>query len=187
MEELAAPIWHREPASESQPLRTVVDTSVLFSPQLRADLQGLAFQGAFVAIWSPWVIAGLDRVLVWQWITERTHGDISPANKRACSQAAKRMMTLLLSAFDVVNPRPPYPLAWDTLKDPDDHPVWAAAVESRASYVVSDNTNDYPPRQPNGHCIYEGIEYISGIDFLNMLLADSMNGESDDRDTDEGG
>jgi hypothetical protein len=64
------------------------------------------------------------------------------------------MMTLLLSAFDIVNPRPPYPLAWDALQDANDHPIWAAAVEGRARYVVSDNTSDYPPRLSDGRCIY---------------------------------
>jgi predicted nucleic acid-binding protein len=153
---------------------------VLFSPTLRAELQELAFQGVFIAVWSPWIIAELDRVLVWQWITERTHGDLSPANQRACSQAAKRMMTLLLSAFEVVNPRPPYPPAWDTLHDTDDHPIWAAALASRAQYVVSDNSNDYPPGQPDGRHTYQGVEYISGSDFLKMLVADLPEDTADE-------
>src|SRR6185312_16405255 len=146
----APPAWGREPGDALPAVRAVIDTSVLFSPRLRAELQELAFQGVFIAVWSPWIIAELDRVLVWQWITERTHGDLSLANQRACSQAAKRMMTLLLSAFEVVNPRPPYPPAWDALHDSDDHPIWAAAVASGARYVVSDTSNDYPPRQPDG-------------------------------------
>lgn len=154
----------------------MIDTSVLFAPSLRAELQELAFQGMFVAVWSPWIIAELDRVLVWQWITDRTHGDLSPTNQRACSQAAKRMMTLLLSAFEVVNPRPPYPPAWDSLNDSDDHPIWAAAVVSGAQYVVSDNTNDYPPRRPDGRCMFQGVEYISGPAFLELLLADLPGG-----------
>ncbi len=182
MEEVAGQsAWDRKQAGEASPRRAVIDTSVLFSPRLRAELQELAFQGVFVAVWSPWIIAELDRVLVWQWITERTDGDLSPANQRACGQAAKRMMTLLLSAFEVANPRPPYPPAWDTLTDADDHPIWAAAVESGARYVVSDNTNDYPPpRQADGRCVYQGIEYIPGSDFLDMLLADLVDGAPDE-------
>lgn len=168
-------------AGESLLRRAVIDTSVLFSPWLRAELQELAFQGAFAAFWSPWIVAELDRVLVWHWITDRTHGDLSPANQRACGQAAKRMMTLLLSAFDVVNPRPPYPPAWETLTDADDHPIWAAALVSGAQYVVSDNVNDYPPRQPDGRCVYQGIAYISGHDFLDLLLADFGDGGPDER------
>ncbi len=154
------------------PIRAVVDTNVLFSPRLRAELQELALQGVFTAVWSPWIIAELNRVLVWQWINERTKGDLSSANERACSQSAKRMMTLLLSAFEVVNPRPPYPDAWDNLGDIYDHPIWAAAVEGKARYVVSDNTSDYPPRQADGRYVHQGIEYVSGRGFLAMLLSD---------------
>ena len=92
MEAVAGSSTHdREPAGDVPPLRAVIDTSVLFSPRLRAELQELAFQGVFIAIWSPWIIAELDRVLVWQWIAERTHGDLSPVNQRACGQAAKRI------------------------------------------------------------------------------------------------
>lgn len=82
------------------------------------------------------------------------------------------MMTLLLSAFEVVNPRLPYPQAWEQLTDVADYPIWAAAVAAKAQYVISDNTSDYPPRQPDGRHIYQGIEYISGRDFLIMLLPD---------------
>jgi len=32
------------------PLRAVIDTNVLFSPRLRAELQELALQGVFTAI-----------------------------------------------------------------------------------------------------------------------------------------
>jgi len=155
------------------PIRAVIDTNVLFAPRLRAELQELAFQGVFTAIWSPWIIAELNRVLVWRWITERTNNDLSPANERACSQSAKKMTQLLLSAFEVVNPRPPYPDACEQLTDIDDHPIWAAAVESGAHYVVSDNTSDYPPQQPDGRHIHQGIEYVPGSTFLAMLLADN--------------
>jgi hypothetical protein len=40
------------------------------------------------------------------------------------------MMTALLSTFEVVNPRPPYPPSWP-MADPNDDPVWAAAVAGR--------------------------------------------------------
>ena len=156
----------------AMPRRAVIDTNVLFSSRMRAELQELALQGAFTAMWSPWIVAELNRVLVWQWIAERTKGDLSPANERACSQAAKKMMNLLISAFETVNPRPPYPDAWDRLSDADDHPIWAAAIAGKAQYVVSDNTDDYPPPQQDGRHIHQGIEYISGRDFLDLLLSD---------------
>ena len=42
-----------EPGAVLPAFRAVLDTSVLFSPSLRAELQELAFQGVFVAVWSP--------------------------------------------------------------------------------------------------------------------------------------
>jgi hypothetical protein len=109
-------------------------------------------------------------VLVWRWIKDRKAGDISDASERAASKAANTMMTLLLSAFEVVNPRPPYPPVWEGLSDLDDYPIWAAAVAAKARYVISNNIRDYPPRQPDGRYTHAGIEYISGRDFLAMLL-----------------
>lgn len=155
-----------------QPIRAVVDTSSLVPSRLRRELQELAIAGAFVAIWSPWIIAELNRVLVWRWIKDRTGDDLSPANERRCGEAAKRMMTILLPSFAIVTPLPPYPRVWPTLADPWDHPIWATAVAGNARYVISENTHDYPPRQPDGRFVYEGVEYLSGAAFLNVLTGD---------------
>jgi hypothetical protein len=95
-------------------------------------------------------------------------GDLSRSNWVRCSNAAKAMMTILLSTFELVAPLPPFPPAWETLTDIWDHPVWAAAKEGAADFVVSDNTRDYPPAGPDGRHVYEGIEYVSAVDFLTM-------------------
>ena len=71
----------------------------------------------YVGIWSPWIIAELNRVLTWDWI-QRNRG-----SEHACSEAAKKMMELLLPAFELVNPLPPYPVAWPELNDLWDLPV----------------------------------------------------------------
>jgi hypothetical protein len=147
----------------------VVDTSSLVPPSQRRDLQRAAFYGYFTAIWSPWIIAELNRVLTWRWITDLTGGDLSHANERACAQKAKAMMERLLPAFELVAPLPPYPPAWETLRDVWDQPIWAAAVIGRAQYVISENTRDYPPRRADGRHVYEGIEYIPGRAFLQLL------------------
>jgi len=145
---------------------------------LRRDLQNAAQEGAFTALWSPWIIAELNRVLTWKWV-ERTAlpesvpsgvaCDLSAANWGRCSAAAAAMMEILAASFEVVAPRPPYPEAWDSLADPRDVPVWAAAVDGEAQYVVSDNRRDYPPRQGDGQYIYQGVEYLGGRDFLGRL------------------
>ena len=102
--------------------------------------------GSFTAIWSPWTIAELNRVLVWRWIKHPSPGrqanDLSDANERRCAEAAKVMMQWLLPTFELVNPLPPYPPAWEQLADVWDHPVWATAKIGGAQYVVSENSHD---------------------------------------------
>ena len=116
-------------AAEPAPIRAVLDTSVLFPPTQRVALQQAAQVGSFTAIWSPWIVAELHRVLTWDWI--RKHGT-SVASQRQCSIAAKAMMSYLVPVFELVNPMPPWPSAWETLSDEWDHPLWATAVVSRA-------------------------------------------------------
>jgi len=152
-------------------IRAVLDTNVLVPYGLRAELRRFAQEGAFIPIWSPWIIAELNRVLTWQWIENRGN-DTSRMNWSTCSRAASAMMDILLTTpFALVNPLPPYPPAWDTLTDPGDYPIWATAVVGNAWYVVSNNTHDYPPRDATGRRAYQGIEYITGTAFIAMLTA----------------
>lgn len=120
-----------------------------------------------MALWSPWIIAELHRVLTWRWI-ERTSGDLSLANQRACSRAAKSMMRLLLATFELVDSRPPDPVAWKELADEDDLPIWATAVKGGATHVVSNDRHHYPP-EADGRHVYGGVEYLSATAFLAML------------------
>lgn len=153
-------------------IRAVLDTSALFSPRLRQQLQEADVQGLYKGIWSPWIIAELNRVLVWQWIRQRADGDTSTVTERACSRAAKVMMEILLPTFELVAPLPPYPPAWPSLNDVCDYPIWAAAVTGQANYVVSENIRHCPPRQSDGRYVYQGIEYIRGQAFLDLIVGD---------------
>ena len=154
-------------------VRAVIDTSSLVGYTSRRDLQQIAQLGAFVGIWSPWIIGELYRVLTWRWIRNpapgRSRGDLSNANYHACSLASKQMMELLINTFEVVDPKPPYPPAWKAFPDEWDYPIWAAAVESSATYVVSENTHHFPPRQKNGDHSHNGITYLSSEEFLRRL------------------
>jgi len=156
-------------------VRAVLDTSSLVPARLRRELQQAAQIGAFTAIWSPWIVAELNRVLVWRWIKDappnRSPNDLTDANERRCGAAAKVMMEWLLPSFELVAPLPPYPPVWTTLRDQWDHPVWAAARLGHANFVVSENTHDYPPMQSDGRHIYEGVEYLRGAAFLSLLTA----------------
>jgi hypothetical protein len=164
-------------------IRAVLDTSVLVPARLREDLQSLAQDGAYTAIWSPWIIAEVNRTLTWHWLARHgvrvttTEGhrvttcDISHANWMHCGLMAKRMMEILLTTpnWELVDPHPPYPNAWDAFTDVWDYPIWAAAIGSEAQYVVSNNIHDYPPLNAMGRHIHEGVEYLSGANFISLL------------------
>lgn len=145
-------------------VRAVLDTSSLVSPRLRRDLQEAAHLEMYVGIWSPWIIAELNRVLVWRWIERK-----GVQSERECSRQAKAMMEILLPSFELVPALPPYPPAWETLSDRWDHPIWAAAKEGNAQYVISANTLDFPPRNSDGRHVHEEIEYLPGHAFLGRL------------------
>lgn len=97
--------------------RAVLDTSALVPARLRRELQLTAQSRLFVAYWSPWIIAELNRVLTWRWIQRTPTPDLSRANERQCSEAAHTMMELLLTTFQLVETQPPYPVAWEALSD----------------------------------------------------------------------
>ncbi len=88
------------------------------------------------------------------------------------SVASKRMMDLFLANphWEWVYPRPPYPEAWETLTDEWDKPIWAAALEGHAQYVVSENTSDYPPANASGRHVFQGVEYLGGQAFIALLV-----------------
>jgi len=64
------------------------------------------------------------------------------------------------------------------LTDQWDVPIWAAAVESNAQDVVSENTHDFPPAQGDGRHVFEGIEYLAVDAFVAMFTDEE--GESAD-------
>jgi hypothetical protein len=96
-------------------------TSSLYAGRTRRQLQEVAATGLFTGLWSPWIIAELNRILTWRWITTRMPGDLSIAAERACADAANNMMAALLPTFEVVararlthQPGPPCPIPTTT-------------------------------------------------------------------------
>jgi len=61
---------------------------------------------------------------------------------------------------------------WPGLRDEDDAPIWATAVAARAQYVISHNTQDFPPLLDGRH-IYADIEYLTTIEFIEDVLGGS--------------
>ena len=65
---------------------------------------------------------------------------------------------------------PPFLDAWPTASDPNDRPIWTAAVRAGASFVVSHNLRDFPPRDAAGYCAHQGIEFITAENFVGEVL-----------------
>ena len=148
-------------------IRAVCDTSVLVPETTRTALHGAATDGLFQPVWSPWIIGELYRVLTWKWA--RTHG-VSETERRRCSDAANAMMELMLDVWRLVDVARPWPPTWPALGDRWDVPIWATAVASGAPYVVSDNRHDFPPANPQGRHIWQGVEYLPARVFLSDIL-----------------
>jgi len=129
-----------------------------------------------VGVWSPWIVADLNRVLTWHWV-DRAGGDLSLGQWRACSAAATTMMEALLVSFETVDPRPPLPEAWPTLADRSDRHIWAAAVSAGADCVVSNNTRDFPPADADGRHRWAGIGYLTADEFVRRLMAGEVGSE----------
>lgn len=148
--------------SRKREIRALLDTSVLVPPKTRKKLVNAADEGLFVAYWSPAIIGELYRVLTVQFLEKGF-------TEEKISVLSKKMMAILTSVFEIADPKPPFPPGWLDEGDVDDIPMWAAAKLIDADFVVSNNTNDFPPRDAQGRAIYEGIEYIKPVDFLQRI------------------
>ena len=73
-------------------VRAVLDTSTLFSAHWRRTFEQAARVGKFTAIWSPWIIAELNRVLVWRWARSEQGRSLS-RQLASVPTSAKTMMT----------------------------------------------------------------------------------------------
>lgn len=154
------------------PFRAVVDSNVF--PQTRAymiPLERLARHGVIRLFWSPLIIAEAHRRLTWLWL-QRNEGDLSDASWERCSIAAKKMFAHATRMFKVVDDHPPYPGVWaDPIRDPWDVPIYLAARNAGAHFVVTENLQDGPP--PNSELAglrgWERVIYISPSHFLDFM------------------
>ena len=147
-------------------VKALLDANVLIPHGMRQTLETYARLGFYEGYWSPWIIEEMARSVTWRWI--RRYG-AENASRSALSRIAKIAMSHLEPTFRVISPTVPYPSVWPTLRDPGDHPVWAAAVTASVDYIVSDNTKDFPPRDAQGIARYQGITYITFKDFIEGI------------------
>jgi hypothetical protein len=153
----------------ASPIRAVLDASVLVARWSRLALSAAAVPSdrRFQPIWSEWIIAETWRVLAVRWLRQ------SPAHLHddaALTRAANAMLLALLPTMEVISVAPPFEAAWPELRDHYDRPVWAAALRAGASFVISHNLIDFPPRDRDGLCRYAGIEYVTAENFIREVL-----------------
>lgn len=143
----------------------VLDTSVLVSNQNREHLITAAYEELYRPVWSPWIIAELNRVMTWNWILNK--GGLFQRNE--LSRRYKDMMSMLTAALTCVDPKPPWGRAWPQLTDNDDLPVWATAKYADAQFIVSENVRDFPPPDNTDKHVWDGIEYLSVASLLDRI------------------
>lgn len=122
----------------------------------------------YTPIWCEWIIAETWRVLAVQHLQRQPLA--SPADERRLSVMANAMLTTMLPVMEFISIVPPFDATWPTARDANDAPIWSAAVRSGAGYVISHNLRDFPPRNGDGLCAHQGIEFITAEDFVVEVL-----------------
>lgn len=153
-----------------KPSRAVLDTSTLIPVWSRLLLADLAATRPvrYVPIWCEWIIAETWRVLTVKRV--RQHPTFTVADEGRLSNSANAMLTALLQVMEMVSVVPPFTAAWASASDANDLPIWNAALRSGAQFVISHNLRDFPPRNADGLCAYEGVEFITVENFVVDVL-----------------
>lgn len=150
--------------------RAVLDTSVLVPTWSRLLLSTLAAARPilYTPVWCEWIIAETWRVLTVR--RQRRAPTITAADERQLSTSANAMLMALLQVMTFESVVPPFDPAWLMASDANDLPIWSAAVRSGARFVVSHNLHDFPPRDADGLCAYNGVEFITTANFVGEIL-----------------
>ena len=132
-----------------QPIRVVLDTSVLLSAE-RLPLLLLAANGLYTLVWSHFIAEEVARKMVEMgWSLPK----------------ATALVDALLELAEVVDYRQITGGNYDVwLRDPDDHPIMATALAGKVDYLVTWNTKDFPPKQR-----FAGITILTPDAFLRLL------------------
>ena len=138
--------------SESSQITAVLDTNVLFPPVLRDTLLYAAAFRLFRPVWSAQTWEELARNLV-------AKGGLS-------EPAAVRRMSFMTQAFPYAMAVPPPELIAALKNHPKDRHVLAAAIQSGAGIIVTQNLKDFPAEVVTEH----GIAALHADAFLCSLL-----------------
>jgi len=155
----------------------VIDTCVFPRKKWLDPIVDGARDGVVVPVWSPLIIAEVNRLLTWRWL-KRAGGDQSDASWKSCSAASKTWFSIVTRAFRVVDDHPPYEQAWsDQPRDIWDIPIWTAAIRAQLKFpgapvfIVTENLKDGPPKDKNGLQYHRNVGFIHPDNFLSLLSA----------------
>ncbi len=119
-----------------------------------------------VGIWSPHIIAELNRVLTLRWLDRNGDG---VASRRALSEAAIAMMDVLTRAFELIDTAPVDGQMLIDIGDRSDHHLVHAARFAGAGFVVSDNTRDFPRAGSDGRHVTDDVEFLVLREFFRRF------------------
>jgi predicted nucleic acid-binding protein len=142
----------------------VVDTSALFGHHGRKAIVEACNAGILVAVWSPHIVAELNRVLAISWLEK--YGSSKDSLNRM-SRSSKDMMDVLTSVFEIVDTGPTEAETAIDIKDIDDRHLMRAARLASAAYIISENTRDFPPADGDGRYVLEGVEFLRPSTFFD--------------------
>ncbi|SEB46736.1 PIN domain-containing protein [Rhodobacter sp. 24-YEA-8] len=128
----------------------ILDTDVLVGALVRNIILSFAEAGLFRARWSSTTI----------------HGELEPAIMRAANLAPEKA-ALQRERIEVAFPEAeiaedPALVASLSLPDPDDRHIFAAAIQTKAALIVTNNLKDFPQEALGAH----QIEPISADSFI---------------------
>jgi predicted nucleic acid-binding protein len=149
------------------PPPAIVDASVLYSRHLRNALVWHSLEGLFELRWSTLILDETRRSLIERNLT--AHGEER-------TSAVDRVLERVTSALSAIYPDAEVsteqirPLLEQMTNHPKDRHVLAAAVATKAPFVVTANLKDFRPQDTRPY----GIEALSADAFLTQLLDDEQ-------------
>jgi len=136
-----------------------------------------AKNGVVIPIWSPLIIAEVNRFLTWRWL-KLNDGNQGDTAWKKCSEASKIWFSNVTAVFRVIDDHPPYEQTWsDHPRDIWDIPIWTAAIRAQQSYrgapvfVVTDNLRDGPPKDEHGLQYHRDVGFIHPEQFAQLIDA----------------
>jgi hypothetical protein len=155
----------------------VVDSCIFPHRKWLTTILDGARSGAVIPVWSPLIIAEVNRLLTWLWL-KRAHGDQSEAAWKRCSDDSKAWFSTMTTVFRVIDDHPPYEQTWsDEPADAWDIPIWTAATRAQHRFrgapifIVTDNLKDGPPKDKHGLQHHRNIGFIHPNDFVALIDA----------------